>query len=284
LTLIQRFISECDYYIVIVAGRYGSLGNDGRSYTEIEYDFAIEAEIPVLAFLHGDPSKIPEGRREPGGQGKAALDKFRRKIEAGRHANFWTSPKDLAGSVCLSMMSLMKLKPRIGWVHGDRVPDESAAQEILRLRDEVAELRSRLDQLATTPPANVGNLAQGEESISITFEGQIRGQDTAQQVSFTGNEVLAKLGPVLLNQANELQMKNKITEICSNKLADERELAFYNSYVRDEDFQRIKVQLLALGLIVRAEKPGYWTLTPYGITRMTQVAAIPTSRQKDVQP
>src|SRR5665213_1127692 len=35
--LIKRVIEESDYYVVIVAGRYGSLGPEGASYTEMEY-------------------------------------------------------------------------------------------------------------------------------------------------------------------------------------------------------------------------------------------------------
>ena len=35
-TLIRKVIDDCDYYIVILAGRYGSLGPGGKSYTQIE--------------------------------------------------------------------------------------------------------------------------------------------------------------------------------------------------------------------------------------------------------
>ena len=35
--LIKRVISECDYYVVIVAGRYGSCDSEGKSYTQKEY-------------------------------------------------------------------------------------------------------------------------------------------------------------------------------------------------------------------------------------------------------
>ncbi|HTW67536.1 MAG TPA: DUF4062 domain-containing protein [Bryobacteraceae bacterium] len=52
--LIKRFIAGCDYYVVIVGGRYGSVGPDGKSYTEMEYDYAVDAGLPVLAFLHKD--------------------------------------------------------------------------------------------------------------------------------------------------------------------------------------------------------------------------------------
>ena len=55
---IQRFISTCDYFVVIVGGRYGSIGPDGKSYTEMEYDHAAEAGLPILAFLHKDPGTI----------------------------------------------------------------------------------------------------------------------------------------------------------------------------------------------------------------------------------
>jgi hypothetical protein len=47
--LIKRQIEDCDYYVVIVAHRYGSM--DGSiSYTEKEYDFAVEKKIPILGF------------------------------------------------------------------------------------------------------------------------------------------------------------------------------------------------------------------------------------------
>ena len=39
---IKKLIDESDYYVVIIAGRYGSLADDGLSYTEKEYDYAIE--------------------------------------------------------------------------------------------------------------------------------------------------------------------------------------------------------------------------------------------------
>lgn len=58
-TLIKEVIEECDYYIVIVAARYGSTDSHGMSYTEKEYRYALEQGKPVLGFLHADPGKIP---------------------------------------------------------------------------------------------------------------------------------------------------------------------------------------------------------------------------------
>ena len=62
--LITRVIDDCDYYLVIIGGRYGSVDAEGISFTEREYDYAVKVKIPVLAFLHSDPDVIPAGKTE----------------------------------------------------------------------------------------------------------------------------------------------------------------------------------------------------------------------------
>src|SRR5678815_5746010 len=49
---IKRVIDDCDYYILIIGGRYGSTTSEGISYTEKEYDNALEKGLKVLAFIH----------------------------------------------------------------------------------------------------------------------------------------------------------------------------------------------------------------------------------------
>src|SRR5712692_11805208 len=56
-SLIKRVIDDCDYYIVIIAGHYGSMGPEGKSYTQMEYEYAVEKSIPVFGFLHAEPGK-----------------------------------------------------------------------------------------------------------------------------------------------------------------------------------------------------------------------------------
>src|SRR5271170_2865284 len=48
--IIKRAIDDCDYYVLILAHRYGSTVS-GISYTEKEYDYAVSQKIPVLAFI-----------------------------------------------------------------------------------------------------------------------------------------------------------------------------------------------------------------------------------------
>ena len=92
----------------------------------------------------------------------------------------------------------------------------------------------------------------------------------------------ADLGPILIDHASEKQLKDKLAEVFVNRYRDKNQVAAYNVFPRDEDFQLVKVQLRALGLIREVKDPGgtiraQWTLTPYGDRVMTQVAAIRSS-------
>lgn len=47
---IKEIIDDCDYYVLILGGRYGSLAPDGVGYTEKEYDYARSKDIKVIAW------------------------------------------------------------------------------------------------------------------------------------------------------------------------------------------------------------------------------------------
>lgn len=61
---IKSVMDKCDYYILVISGRYGSLSVDGISYTEKEYDYAVQNEIPVLVFLKRDIESIPANKTD----------------------------------------------------------------------------------------------------------------------------------------------------------------------------------------------------------------------------
>jgi hypothetical protein len=176
-THIQRFIAGCDYYIVILGGRYGSKVPTGKSYTEMEYDYAVEAGLPTLAFLHKDPGAIPASKTEFSDEGKASLAAFRKKIESARHAKYWSAPSELAGTVALGIASLMKIKPRVGWVRADLMSSgEDMKDELLRLRREIDSLNLDLTAARNrAAPEGVSDLAQGADTTNITIEFEPEG-------------------------------------------------------------------------------------------------------------
>ena len=52
---IQKWIDESDVYMLILGGRYGSIEpNSDKSYTQLEYEYAIEKNIPVFTVILSD--------------------------------------------------------------------------------------------------------------------------------------------------------------------------------------------------------------------------------------
>ena len=61
-----------------------------------------------------------------------------------------------------------------------------------------------------------------------------------------------------------------------NSWKDQTGFDTYSTHLRPEDFQRVKLQLRALGLITKNPAgDARWVLTPYGDSVLTKVAAIP---------
>ena len=58
-SLIKDVIRDSDYYLLIIGGRYGSTNIDGKSYTQMEYEYAKEIGKPIIAFIHGSSDTIP---------------------------------------------------------------------------------------------------------------------------------------------------------------------------------------------------------------------------------
>src|SRR5688572_7770307 len=74
---IQRIIDDCDYYLLIIGGRYGSTTPEGVSYTEKEYDYAVQKGLKVIALLHEKPDEIAAGKSEADPALKVRLGEFR---------------------------------------------------------------------------------------------------------------------------------------------------------------------------------------------------------------
>ncbi len=114
-TLIKRVIDECDYYILILAGRYGSMSPDGFGYTEKEYDYAVSVKKPVMGFLHVKPGSLPLDKSEQDPKLRKKLEAFRAKVKK-RMCQFWASSEDLETKISTSLPKLIKSHPAAGWV------------------------------------------------------------------------------------------------------------------------------------------------------------------------
>ena len=140
---IKRVIDECDYYILILAGRYGSLSPDGMSYTEKEYRYALDQGKPVVSFLNKFPDQISVGKSEFEDKGKEKLAEFRKFVQ-GKLCKFYANPQELGAVVSRSITQIKKSHPAIGWVKADSVIQGESAEEILKLKKQIETLEGKL--------------------------------------------------------------------------------------------------------------------------------------------
>ena len=293
-TLIKKVIDDCDYYIVIIGGRYGSIGPGGFSYTEMEYRYALEKGKPILGFVHKDPSQIVSKKCESSAEGKKKLESFRGLVQT-RMCRFWDSPSDLGSQVSRSLVKLIKTHPAIGWVRGDQVPSEGATLEILSLRRTIEDLEKKLSAVATEAPEGSGLLAQGNDKVSLSYTFVVSASRYAHQGTtysddavLTWDDIFSSLAPLMIDEADENTLTTALNglvrsmEISTLKKSKSfKDLNFLEFNVKRHDYQTVKVQLRALGLITKSTKnrsvkdtSTYWTLTAYGDNLLTRLRAI----------
>ncbi len=153
--IIQRTIDDSDYYVLVVAGCYGSIDpTTGISWTESEYDYARGKGIPVLAFVrekaHITGNKIDTGDKA------VKLAAFVARLQETHLYTRWTSPEDLNAKVASALRRAIDDDadddtPRAGWIRGDVNP-RNVAEEMARLSKENAELRASAADLDATKP------------------------------------------------------------------------------------------------------------------------------------
>ncbi|WP_293450421.1 DUF4062 domain-containing protein [Planktotalea sp.] len=133
---IKTVIDQSDYYILISAGRYGSIHPEtGLSYTEMEYDYAVETGKPVIRLLHKDPFNELKGEFiEQTDEGKKALIAFRERLSSTNLVRFWEIPKELGIAVLVALSDLKRRNNAIGWVRADAAVDPATLVELDDLR------------------------------------------------------------------------------------------------------------------------------------------------------
>lgn len=179
--VIARHIRESDYYVVLVAHRYGSVTGDGRSYTEKEYEYAIEQGVPVLGFVIDDEAPWPGDRTDKDAETVAALESFKKRVMS-KPVDRWISARDLHGRCAIALMKAFQASPREGWVRAESQAGPGVTKELSRLSAENAELRTAL--AATTAQAEVAHeqeLAQLDELLTnaqrrISYKEQKNGE------------------------------------------------------------------------------------------------------------
>lgn len=174
---IKSYIDSSDYYLVVLAHRYGSKDPaSGLSYTETEYDYAGEQGIPRLGFVIERGATWPADQMEA--KAKKKLDAFKSKVGKARVIKFWDTADKLAYHVSLSLGNEIAINPRVGWVRATEAASLQVAEELARLSRENKELLEKLggqplDELTTLKNFVLNQktlFALADEQVELPFE------------------------------------------------------------------------------------------------------------------
>lgn len=286
LAFIKRVIDDCDYYLLIIGGRYGSLSDAGISYTEQEYDYAVERGLKVIALLHENPDEIPYGKSEQNPELREKLKKFRARVSNGRLVKTWKRVEDLPGLVALSLSSTIRQFPAVGWTRGNRPATEQILAELNEVRKANEALRKEARKLAARP--TIEQLAGLDEGIILNgtykyWNGRSY-DERGWKHATTWQQIFGLISPYLV----EHPFDARVSEILTNAVfPDDRNLTS-EIMLDDQLFRTIGVQLSALGLVTisysktTAGSMGlFWAITPAGENLMVQIRTIKTQKTKD---
>ena len=170
--VIKDTIDISDYYVVIIGHRYGSETSEGISFTEKEYDYAKEQNIPILAFIQRREVATKPHEREDDPSKKLKLENFIEKATKIKMCEFWFSEDDLSTKVAIALPKIFRKNPRTGWVRADKAITPEVSEELARLSKENRESREEIEKLKSKlknkkPALNVQ--FNGQENIELTY-------------------------------------------------------------------------------------------------------------------
>lgn len=208
---IQRRIAECDYYLVIVAERYGS-EEGGKSYTQLEYEWAVEQGIPVAAFLLDGEARAswPSSKVEHDKQHK--VEAFRALCQK-KLVKYWANGDQLGARVTTALVEMFRENPRPGWVRGNTASSAAALDELAKLSEEKRSLQSELEgykaAASNAPPPEVQRrLDILSKKFLRDYIPELRGDDGMHLLS-----TFVAISRTLANVANEYDIYQTLEKL-----------------------------------------------------------------------
>ena len=184
---IKKVIDLCDYYVLIIGKRYGSISPiTGKSYTEMEYDYAKSKNIPIFVFPVNNTVKMPEDEHV------SELKAFREKAYGKTMGATWRNADELGKKVAISLEKAIKKNDRPGWI---RLDEGESVDSISSVREET----------------EVTDLPFKDEKIVVPYrDGVLSDWFSDGSKETTWGELFEIIAPMLAERVTSSQVANKI--------------------------------------------------------------------------
>jgi len=174
---IKKEIEASDYYILIIAGRYGSLAPDEKvSFTEKEFDFAKKLEIPILVFPIDDPTNVSVKDTDQDLEKHELLILFRQKACSARIVSKWDSTDKLCLNIVKGLQHAIEAYPRAGWIPAIFQPNADLIAQNSELRTAIDRLKEETSRVAEERKAknNLTEFLRTDITIPYTYRSAFR--------------------------------------------------------------------------------------------------------------
>ena len=271
-SIIQRQIDQSDYYVVILANRYGSVTDEGISYTEKEYDYAVSKGIPTLGFVLDGEASWPTQHTDTEANQVSSLGLFKDKVKQ-KHVSFWKNVDDLYGKCSIALMKAFTAYPREGWVRASQYTDTKLTGELARLSSENAKLREELENYNVQEKED--HVKEVRENIKILLSNKRAMHIWHADADEWEEKEPATLFSLFLCLAPEMLVEKSVEEmarysaqmICGLEPTEFR----YEFPVPSNSVKQWMADFSTLGLVKPSgkkkpvsDKSEYWTLTEKG--------------------
>jgi hypothetical protein len=255
---IKSQIADSDYYIVLVAGRYGSIAGDGRSFTEIEFDCAIEMGKPVIGFVHGNRGSIPLDKSEIDPERAAKLDLFLTKVRL-RPVRPFLTPHQLALEVTASVVSLKARRPAVGFVRADQTVDFKKYSELL---EENRDLKEQLQQLSLASSQRLMDWLAENTTVEVAASDR-HYPIVFEKVAVAWRDIALLTMPQVMADNDENTIFEALAFGLLSRNTDEKDLLHRRDCkIADESRERIRVKFVMEGFVtVSTEQRAYIDFT-----------------------
>ena len=273
--IIKHVIDLCDYYILIIGERYGSINpKTEKSYTEMEFDYAISKGIPALVFVKDLDVGSLDTKEDTITKGK--LEEFKKRALTGRMGGMWNSLGDLSGKVAISIMKARMQYNRPGWVRDLGFNPVEVTKQMNELQMKIAQLTDENNNLKSN------HLVISDDQLNL-FQYKVKLHFTERQMVFTSStpppdEVDVEIDLEKLFMFLSVRISGRKTD---NEFVDAVSAYKSGYYVDTQQALIVKSQFLALGLIeeITDRKEVYVMLTDLGKKEMLRLNSPTSSTQ-----
>lgn len=272
LKTIKKWIDESDLYMLILGGRYGSIEPDsGKSYTHIEYEYALEKDIPVFAVILSDPFLYQKASLNSYDvfekDNKDKYEEFK-KLVGTKIIKYVDDCKDIQIAIKDSISELEEEYELVGWIRSNEGDTGQLLQQLNgtrlecdRLRSELAECKSRIVDNST-----IETLASGEEKTELRYvymdidDSYIEDiyLESYNEISYSDSDIYTiefSWNQIFVFVAKHIFKEGYISRYDINRILKKEIIKKNDTYrqviVSEDDIIRILVQLEMLDLIVK---------------------------------